>query len=258
MFRDVSRSCNWETLAAELERLSVPWYDAVFEVEEDFGGMVKRASKPYRQPDFAIGLYQMILLTPPEEQITELPGYPSACLTSRPWPRVMHAQLGCELILIGLYADESHLYIDGVGRVWLHIGMIDKIEVEAGSVRVFLENVALESEMMSQIPDHAAISIDADVGGALVSPFQLQRVEEASDSVVTNWRSSSTWVRVVGSPESGKKKTLVVASSPAEVVDLVQRVVQRYPGAAVAVDTYRPGGPARLAALRKAGIKATE
>ncbi|WP_437911667.1 hypothetical protein WME73_29165 [Sorangium sp. So ce302] len=230
----------------------------MFEVEEDFGGMVKRASKPHRQPDLAIGLYQMIMLTPPEQQIKELPGYLSTHLASRPWPRVMHTELGRELILIGLYADESHLYVDDTGRVWLHIGMIDKIEAQADSMRAFLENIALESEMMSQISDHAAVSIDVDAGRDLEDLFQLQRIEEASDSVVTNWRSSSIWVRVVEAPESGKKKTLIVARSPAEVVDLVQRVVQLYPGVHVAVDTYRPGGPARLAALRKAGIKATE
>lgn len=254
----MSRSCDWETLAAELERLSAPWYDAVFEVEEDFGGLVRRASKPHRQPDLAIGLYQMIALTPPEQQTMELPGYSSTALTSRPWPRVMHAQLGCELILIGLYVDESHLYIDDTGRIWLHIGIIDKVEAEAGSMRTFLENIALESEIRSQIPDHATVSIYADAGDDLANSFLLQRVEEASDSVVTNWRSSSVWVRVVGSPEIGKKKTLLVASSPAEVVNLVQRAMQICPGAGVRVDTYRPGGPARLAALRRAGVMALE
>ncbi|WP_441292734.1 hypothetical protein ACSRUE_22150 [Sorangium sp. KYC3313] len=228
----------------------------MFEVEEDFGGMVKRADKAHRQPEFAIGLYQMIALTPPEQQAMELPGYSSATLTPRPWPRVMHAQLGRELILIGLYADESHLYIDDTGRVWLHIGIIDKVEAEAGSMRAFLENIALESEMMSQIPDHATVSIDTDAGHDLAGSFPLQSVEEASDSVVANWRNSTMWVRVVGSPETGNKKTLIVASSPAEVVVLVQRAVQSCPGVSVAVDTYRPGGAARLAALRKAGIEA--
>lgn len=256
VFRDVSRSCDWETLAAELERLGAPWFDAVFEIEESFGGLVKRLRNPHGQPELAIGLCQMIALTPHEQQREELPGYSSAVLMPRPWPRVVHARLGYELMLIGCYVDESHLFVDDAGRIWVHVGLLDKIEAAAGSMRVFLERIAFESEMRAVIPDFASVSLSADLGHELASSFSLQGVEEVSDSVVSNWRSSSIWVQRLGSPDPGETKTLVVASSPSEVVAVIGRATQIDPNVRVSVDTYRPGGPARLAALLKAGIRA--
>lgn len=256
VFRDVSRSCDWETLAAELERLGAPWFDAVFDIEESFGGLVKRSGERRGQPELAVGLYQMIALTPQEQQLTELPGYSSATLMPRPWPRIMHARLGVELMLVGCYVDESHLYVEDGGRIWVHVGLINKIEAAAGSMQVFLERLAFEAEMRSLISDFAAVSLGADLAHELARDFSLHRDEEASDSVVSNWRSSSIWVQRLGSPVPGETKTLVVASSPLQMVAVVERAIQIDSNVRVAVDTYRPGGPARLTALLKAGIPA--
>ncbi|WP_441292735.1 hypothetical protein ACSRUE_22155 [Sorangium sp. KYC3313] len=92
-------------------------FDEVFELEEDFGGLVRRGTHP-KTPSLALGLFQLICLgldSPGGEEPED-----DAALVSSTWPTARLSATGDPMVHVGLYTAEEDLYMNEAG--WLFHG----------------------------------------------------------------------------------------------------------------------------------------
>ncbi|WP_437618797.1 hypothetical protein [Sorangium sp. So ce1151] len=256
VFRDVSRTCDFERLASELERLGAPWFDKVFELEEDFGGLVRRGPHP-RTPSLALGLFQLICLgvgSSAEEDADD-----DSAIVSSSWPMARLASTSEPLVHVGLYTPEGDLYMSEAGRMFWYIPMLDRVELLSGSASTFLERVALEDHVRHEMREYAATFFRADAGAAVAEALGLPSVEEASDAVVSHWMNPGLFVsRLPPTTASDVYRTRLVSRTVKDVLPAARLVAERAPDASATVETHLPGGRERFDVLRREGIPVSE
>ncbi|WP_437303044.1 hypothetical protein [Sorangium sp. So ce388] len=256
VFRDASRTCDFERLAGELERLGAPWFDKVFELEEDFGGLVRRGSHP-KNPSLALGLFQLICLglgSSAEEDADD-----DSAIVSSSWPMARLASTFESLVHVGLYTPEGDLYMSEAGWMFWYIPMLDRVELLSGSASTFLERVALEDHVRHGMREYAATFFMADAGPAVAEALGLPSVEEASDAVVSHWMGPSLFVsRLPPTAASDTRRTRLVSRAVKDLLPAARLVAERAPDVSATVETHLPGGRERFDALRREGILVSE
>jgi hypothetical protein len=256
IFRDLSRTCSFERLGEELDRRGVPWYDAIFALEEEFGGLVQKGTHP-RRPHLALGLFQLVCLDLPRDEDED--GEDDGVLAAGCWPVVHRRTTGEPLIHVGLYTPEGDIYIDESGRIYWHVVMLDRLEMLAGSARGFLERLALEDEVRLDFGDCAETLVETDAALEIVSHRTMARVEEASDGVAEHWRGEGLFISRLPVPLSRRgprtsHETRIFARSPDDLLAAVRSSLEKDPDAKLRVDVYGPTGQKQRAALERAGI----
>lgn len=256
IFRDASRTCSFERLAEELDRRGAPWFDKVFELEEDFGGLVRRGTHP-KAPSLALGLFQLICLgldSPGDDEPED-----DSALASSAWPMARLTATGDPMVHVGLYTTERDLYINEAGWVFCYTSMLDRVELLSGSASTFLERIALEDQARRAMRDHAGTLFMADAGLSIAQALGLPIIEEASDALVKHWMSPDVFVsRLPSASTSGTCRTRIVSRTVEDLLFAARAVTNKHPGARATVETYLRGGRERYDALRREGIAVDE
>jgi hypothetical protein len=256
VFRDSSRTCSFERLAEELDRRGAPWFDKVFELEEDFGGLVRRGSHP-KTPSMALGLFQLICLgldSPGDEEPDD-----DSALVSSTWPMARLTATGDPMVHVGLYTTEGDLYINEAGWVFFYTPMLDRVELLSGSASTFLERIALEDHARRAMRDNAATFFMVDDGLAIAQALGLPIINEASDALVKHWMSPDVLVsRLPPASASGSCRTRIVSRTVDDLLLAARTLTKKHPGARATVETYLRGGRERYDALRREGIAVDE
>lgn len=253
LFRDPALVGGFDALATELERRGLPFYDAWFEFEERFGGIVWESARRGRM-EMSLGIWQCLSASAEEEPAWRIK---SNQLSPDVWPTARCGER--HLILAGAMDNfDDQLFVDERGVLYRLVGLLDELSAEASDGRSFLEKLAVEWEMYGSIEESAPTTIDADVSEELVGRLSLSLLEEASDAVSRVYRNDQLWVwqHLAFAPNAAK--TTLVARTPQAVVDAVKIAREIDPSVGVSVRRDLPGGRARLSALRAAGISVRE
>ncbi|AUX19912.1 uncharacterized protein SOCEGT47_003660 [Sorangium cellulosum] len=252
IFRDLSNTCSFERLAEELDRRGAPWFDKVFELEEEFGGLVRRGPHP-KTPSLAIGLFQLISLgfdAPGEEEPED-----DSALVSLKWPMVRLAATGDLLTHVGVYTTEADLYLSESGWIFWYVSTLDRVELLSGSASTFLERVALEDHVRRTMREYAGTFFTADEGSAIAQALNIPVVEEASDALITHWMNPNLFIsRLPRTSAPGIYRTRIVSRTVEALLSAAQAVITRSPEAQATVETHLPGGRERHDALRREGV----
>ncbi|WP_437763022.1 hypothetical protein WMF27_43120 [Sorangium sp. So ce281] len=253
LFRDPALVGGFDALAAELERRRLPFYDAWFEFEEQFGGIAWESVRRDRM-EMSLGIWQCLSASAKDEPAWRIK---SSQLAPDVWPTARSGER--HLILAGAMDNfDDQLFVDERGVVYRLVGLLDELSAEATNGRSFLEKMAAEWEMYGSIEESAPTTIDADVSEELAGRLSLSPLEEASDAVSRVFRSDQLWVwqHLAFAPNAAK--TTLVARTPQAVVDAVKIAREIDPSVGVSVRRDIPGGQARLSALRAAGMSVRE
>ncbi|WP_437505923.1 hypothetical protein [Sorangium sp. So ce1099] len=251
--RDLSRTCSAARLRMELSSRGLSAPEPVLAAEEQFGGLVvPNAQNPSLLPDLVIGTWQLMQLPPGVLRKLRAVEAGEPFEPGGRFPQGRYA--GSTLTLAGLELQEEQLLCDQDGVVLRLIPFIDHFEVESGSVRGFLEQLALFWEVAQELPEIAELRIAAGVGHRVAARLGLRQVEEASDAIVTHYRGNDHWLwqRAAFGPSS--IATFAVTRTAAQLVQVAQWAHELSPGAPLRVGYSREGGPERLEALKKAGF----
>lgn len=256
VFRDASRTCSFERLAEELDRLGAPWFDKVFELEEDFGGLVRRGAHP-KTPSLALGLFQLICLdlacTSDEEPDDD------SALVSTKWPMARLTSTGDLLVHVGIHTTEGDLYISEAGWIFWYIPTLDRVDLLSGSASTFLERIALEDHVRREMREYAGTFLMADEGAAIAQSMNLPIVDEASDALVRHWMNHDILVsRLPHASPSGICRTRIISRTVKDLLSAARPVLSQHPETGVTVEAHLPGGRERYDALRHGGIRVNE
>ncbi|WP_437734632.1 hypothetical protein [Sorangium sp. So ce1335] len=252
IFRDASRTCSFERLAEELDRRGAPWFDKVFELEEEFGGLVRRGAHP-KTPSLALGLYQLICLdldSPTEEEPTD-----DSALISLKWPTARLTFTDDLLLHVGLYTMEGDLYMSEAGWMFWYIPALDRVDLLSASVSTFLERIALEDDVRREMREYAATFFVADEGPAIAQALALPILEEASDALVSHWMGPNILIsRLPQASAPDTCRTRIVSRTVEDLLSAARVVAKKHPEARATVETHLPGGRERHDALQREGV----
>ncbi|WP_437571153.1 hypothetical protein [Sorangium sp. So ce542] len=252
VFRDASRTCSFERLAEELDRRGAPWFDKVFELEEDFGGLVRRGAHP-KTPSLALGLFQLVCLgldSPTEEEPAD-----DSALISLKWPMARLTLTDNLLVHVGLHTMDGDLYMSEAGWMFWYIPSLDRVDLLSASALTFLERIALEDDVRREMREYAATFFLADEGPALAQALALPILEEASDMLVSHWMGPNILIsRLPQASATGTCRTRIICRTVDDLLSASRFVAKKHPEARVTVETHLPGGRARHEALRREGF----
>lgn len=252
VFRDISRTCSFERLAEELDRRGALWFDEVFRLEEEFGGLVRRGAHP-KTPSLALGLFQLICLG--LDSSRDADAEDDSAVVSSKWPMACLRSTGDLLIHVGLYTTEGDLYMNEAGWVFWYIPTLDRVDLLSGSASTFLERIALEDHIRRELREYAGTFFMVDEGPVIAQALELPLLEEASDELVSHWMNSNVLVsRLPLVSASGACRTRIIARTVDDLLLAARAVIRERSDARATVETHLPGGRERYAALRNEGI----
>jgi hypothetical protein len=246
-------SADPQLLAVLLQSAGVMPTDAILEAEECFGGLVQRGSENPQAVKLRLGLTDILRGDATTRAAIRNNGEESDWLVNDAWPQ-QHWQTTA-LLPFGIELDGSiFLLLDVTGAVYSFVPELDELTLSAASVRMFLEQRALRWQARRRFVEFAEVKLDSDVGQELASRLGATLVSEASDRVRRHFQNEAVWLSSQPALGPNYARTTIVARSADDIVLAVRAAKELAPRASVEVDTYRPGGKARLDALRRAGI----